>query len=437
MASYIKAMAKYKDIGKLGSGGFGEVWRVERETDNEAFAKKVLLDTSPEAVKRFQREVRILSKLDHPRIVKVVDTHLNNEPFWYLMPIYQRSLRGEFPAIVGDTQRIVNIISEILEGMQYAHEQGVIHRDLKPENILLNDDGDLVISDFGLGRAIDAKTTRATYTGEALGTLGYLAPEQAVSGKSADHRSDIYTIGRMIYEMFSGQSMLAIQDLTLLPVGIATIVDKSTKTDPDRRFQTMEELRLAFLSIVSTTGGQLPDERVKELLSQALVNGSLNGAEATELADVLAKVQDDTDLLHDVCMQLPGTAVTALWTANAVVTEVVIRRFVEQITSQGWGFDYTDEISGACVKLHNAIDAAEIRALLIMALLEVGGSHNRWHVMDLAASLVQATTESREALIVAHMLERAGDLVNALQGRVNLRTLNPAIREVLLRKGFE
>ena len=189
----------------------------------------------------------------------------------------------------------------------------------------------------------------------------------------------------------------------------------------------MEELRMAFISIVSTRGGPLPEERVRELLSQALVNGTLTDGEAVELAEHLAKAQEDTDLLHDVCMQLPLAAAEALWSVNPLVTEVIIRRFIGQITSQSWGFEYTDKIGQACVKLHNAIDSREIRALLIIAVLELGVGHNRWYVMDLAA------TEPREALVVAHALDKAGNLLSALEGRVELRNLNPEIREVLQR----
>lgn len=297
-------MSSYKDDSILGDGGFGEVWRVIRD-DGESFAKKVLNDNSPEAVKRFQREVRILSSLDHPRVISIVETFLVAEPYSYLMPIYERSLRDELPNLIGDETRINKIFSAILEGVDYAHQQGVIHRDLKPENVLLNNDDDLVISDFGLGRAIDAKTTRATLTGQGMGTLGYLPPEQVDSFKEADHRSDIYTLGRMLYEMYTGHSMLAPQDLSVLPVGVSMIVDRCTKREPDQRFQSVTDLRIAFQSFSSRRGETTANERARDLIARAITEQDLSKGELGELADLISRYQEDVDLLHELGMQAP------------------------------------------------------------------------------------------------------------------------------------
>ena len=185
----------------------------------------------------------LLSKLDHPRIIKIIDTHLDSEPYWYVMPLYKHSLEDELPRIIGDEARIVQIVSMVLEGMAYAHDQGIIHRDLKPANILMDYDDVIVITDFGLGRDVDSITTRLTYTGDGFGTQGYWAPEQVTDAKRADHLSDIFAMGRIIYVLFTGDPATAIQGLTRLPIGIAAIVEKSTKPDRNLRFQSMTELR--------------------------------------------------------------------------------------------------------------------------------------------------------------------------------------------------
>jgi serine/threonine protein kinase len=136
-------MAKYTDISEIGSGGFGKVFACRCDADGCKYAKKKLDEsTDSDALKRFSREVRILSTLDHPHIVKVLGKRLEKPPFFYIMPLYKRSLRAELPNIVADTQRIDSIFSRLLTAIEYAHSQGIIHRDLKPENILLNDDTD-------------------------------------------------------------------------------------------------------------------------------------------------------------------------------------------------------------------------------------------------------------------------------------------------------
>jgi len=189
-------MKKIVDLEELGRGGYGVVVKCQRAGEKHFLAKKILNTTDEEAIKRFGREVRILSKLDHPRIIKIEAAHLDGPYQWYVMPIYRSSLRALIPQIIADRDRIAVIFSAVLEGMAYAHEEGVIHRDLKPENVLLNDDSDLVLSDFGLGRSIDAQTSRMTTTGVILGTMGYMAPEQFGSAKHADQRTDIFALGQ-------------------------------------------------------------------------------------------------------------------------------------------------------------------------------------------------------------------------------------------------
>jgi len=422
-------MATYKDDSILGDGGFGEVWKVIRD-DGEAFAKKVLNDKSAEAVKRFQREVRILSSLDHPRIIPIVDTHLVSEPYSYFMPIYGASLRDELPNLIGDDPRIAKIFSSILDGIHYAHQQGVIHRDLKPENVLLNNDDDLVISDFGLGRAIDAKTTRATFTGQGMGTLGYLSPEQIDSAKDADHRSDIYTLGRMLYEMYSGHSILAPQDLSRLPVGVAIIVDKCTKREPDQRFQSVDDLRTAFETLAARRGRITANERARELAAKALTSDNLSDQELAELGELIIRYQEDVDLLHEIGMQLPVTILEALLAASATATEVLVRVFTGHVMSQSWGYEYTDKIADACSRLYRAIPSLGLRALLVRTLVEVGVSHNRFHVMDVAAAVIAAIEDDEQAREVAHELIKNREQLDPIGGRLDVGRLSPALREL-------
>src|ERR1035437_4115221 len=134
-------MATWTKKTKIGDGGFGVVYSCNRDGDSVLYALKELQAGSPpEAVERFITEVRILSSLDHPTIVKVHGKRLNSAPQFYVMPLYNRSLDGDLATLAGNETRIQPIFSAILNGVEYAHAQGVIHRDLKPLNVLMNSD---------------------------------------------------------------------------------------------------------------------------------------------------------------------------------------------------------------------------------------------------------------------------------------------------------
>lgn len=422
-------MTKFKDADKLGSGGFGVVMKCVRDNDGAIFAKKILVLEDVGSVKRFQREVRILSKLSHPNIVRVEAKRLEKAPYWYVMPLYSYSLRNVLPKLVGDRRRIADVFGGILEGMEYAHAQGVIHRDLKPENILMNSDTDIAISDFGLGRALDAVTSRATGTGAWIGTPGYMAPEQTHDAASADVRSDIFVLGRMLYELLTGDPPTAVQDAAKLPVGLAEIVKRCTRTNPDERFQSVSELRAAFDIVAVSQIKPSVEEELRALTGQLMAQGTVTGNQTERLAELVAGCQEDGTVLHEVAVKLPETVLAALYRRKPEIAKLLIRRFAEVATSQGWPFSYTDEIGAACARTFDAIDDPETRAIVAATALEVGANDNRFYVMDIAARLVAGVTDDRTALALAHALRPIRDKFWAIEERLKVNRLHPAIRE--------
>lgn len=424
-------MARYEDVRTIGSGGFGEVKKCRRVDDAKFFAKKILLENDTDSQDRFRREVRLLSKMDHPRVVKVIGSRLSEAPLWYIMPLYERSLADELPGIAGDEDRIRKIMMCVLEGMQYAHEQGVLHRDLKPHNILLNSDDDVVISDFGLGRALDALTTRATVTGERFGTPGYVAPEQAANAKNADERSDIFALGRIIYELHTGDNPSAVQDLTNVPPGMAAIIDRCTKTDPTKRFKSVADLRRAFKNLMTASDRESDDALIKALLSQAISQGEFSIDDLPKFAAAVERCKKDIDLLQEVCVGLPQAAITQLWQENQFLCEYVVNAFCNQVASQGWGFSYVDTLGNTLVRIFRAIDDADIRASVVYAIVEVSVSHNRFKVMGQAAQLVMASTAPADDLAVAEKLAEIRDQLRGLRESLNVGKLGPSVAALL------
>ena len=424
-------MATYTDEGAIGSGGFGEVFRCRRKEDEKVFAKKRLhADAGTDAIARFAREVRILSSLDHPNIVRVVGKKLSSLPYFCILPLYKRSLRVDLGSLIGDEDRIYLIFSAILNAIEYAHSEGVIHRDLKPENILLNDDNDVVVADFGLGRILTASSTRQTETGFKMGTPLYMPPEQLRDAKSADQRSDIYSLGRMLYELYSGELLSAVQTTTRLPTGIAYLVNKCTRQEPDERFQSASELKGAWHGLFD---GSLRGEELDEL--QSLIAelttsdpGTLKSIErATEL---FTKYHEDPDLLHETIMRMPASVLAAMFAVDSEPVTSALCRFAKLASEQGWGFSYTDRIADTCDGIHGAISAPEVRAAMIDCVMHVGVNHNRWHVLGIFKKLIESPKEGCDALAICDVLGRATTSVKrAAAAHVELARLHPSLKD--------
>ena len=219
-----KKLLNYRIEKLLGQGGMGEVYLAVHTEIGRKVAIKVIsphLAQDPRIQERFKREALILAKLNHPNIVQLYDYWAKpNEGLFLIMEYVEgvaldryihRVLRGPIP-----TRQAIEIFLQVLDAFQYAHENGVIHRDIKPSNILLRNDNVVKVLDFGIARIVTPDPTSGgeelalTKTGTTLGTVTYMSPEQlrAKSPADIDHRSDIYSLGVVLFEMLTGREML-------------------------------------------------------------------------------------------------------------------------------------------------------------------------------------------------------------------------------------
>jgi eukaryotic-like serine/threonine-protein kinase len=426
-------MPVYTDFRLLGSGGFGEVWLCKRKEDGRVFAKKKLLPgLGEDSTRRFREEVRLLHRLDHPNVVKVIGLHLQEAPYWYVMPRYQHTLKDTLRTIQDDGDRIAKVFGSILDAIEYTHGEGVIHRDLKPENVLMNSDDDLVVTDFGLGRVLDSASTRHTITGYPMGTPLYMAPEQMANAKNADERSDIFSLGRLLLELHAGELTSTATDTTSLDPGVAMVIDKCTRTNPDKRYQTVADLKQAWHYVSGTVAATSPHEELTKLIAQFSARSSVSPEHAERILEILTQFRMDTDLIHEAVMQLPPAAARLMLTANKESMRELINGFVGHVTSQGWGFSYTDKIAAQCRVLYESLADYEVRADLVLCVLDLGVGHNRFHVMDIAESLLEMKREVGESLAIADKLRGASRSLRAwVNERVSRAKLHPAILAAL------
>lgn len=236
-------MRRFRAHSPLDSGGFGQVDLVHCDPGGQIYARKMLLDDNqPESVARFRREVQALLQLDHPNIVKVVATRLRAPPYFFVMPYYPATLLTLLSN--GDLSKGDKLIlaGGILDGLEYAHESGTLHRDLKPSNVLVDPDTlQVALSDFGHCRRSDLESL--TRSGDLIGTLLYMSPEQLRDAKSVDERSDIFSVGRVLIELFGGTLETGKPPS---PTQLAVVTSRATAERAEARFQSVNELRDAF-----------------------------------------------------------------------------------------------------------------------------------------------------------------------------------------------
>lgn len=397
-------------------GGFGQVFKSRKKINGALqpgnYAKKKLIKNDAEAIERFRKEVRILKTLNHPRIIKVEGYNLKSEPYFFTMPLYKRSLVHELSFLKNDYPRIKIIMNNILEGVEYLHNEGVFHRDLKPANILIDTDSDLVISDFGLGLNLNSNSTRITYTGQFLGTFFYMAPEQYIDGKHIDGRADIYSLGRIIYEIFTGPLNDLNTDTLKLPPGINYVVQKCTESKPSDRFQTIVDLRQSFNASIDLLCGNINSTDISSLIKK-LKSKNIDSSTIDNLIQALSvlNIDEEVDLVHELMMTIPAESFVILLKKDPTLAKSMFSTFYNNIIGQGWPFNYTDSIAIQCERLYEAIKDIEMKSDIISLLLLLGISHNRFFVMDTFISLLYKIKETNEAIAVNNKLNTHKDLL--------------------------
>jgi serine/threonine protein kinase len=199
-----QTISHYKILALLGEGGMGVVYKAQDTTLDRFVALKFLpphLSASEQDKARFLQEARAAATLDHPNICTIYSIEEHDGQMFIVMQFVDGELlRTRMNGL--SMKQAIEIGMQVGEGLAAAHEKGIVHRDIKPENIMVRKDGIAQIMDFGLAKL--KGVSRLTKEGSTVGTAGYMSPEQ-VQGQDADHRSDIFSLGVLLYEMFTGR----------------------------------------------------------------------------------------------------------------------------------------------------------------------------------------------------------------------------------------
>ncbi|NNF07329.1 MAG: protein kinase [Candidatus Eisenbacteria bacterium] len=292
-------LANYKILSKLGEGGMGTVYLAEDQRLGRQVALKVVppeTSNDPERLARFEREARVVAGLNHPNIVVLhsVET-VEGTTFITMEYVDGKPLTAHLRPEGLALSQVLTIATPLADAIASAHKQGVTHRDLKPDNIMINDEGRVKVLDFGLAKLVEADQggdfdvtmdagNLATSEGMVLGTPAYMSPEQA-EGKPVDHRTDIFALGIILYQMVTGKrpfegdtrmsTLTAVirddpQPVTELVGGLPThlgrVIQRCLAKDPDRRYQTALDIRneLETISDELTSGASTPHQGVSQ-----------------------------------------------------------------------------------------------------------------------------------------------------------------------------
>lgn len=241
----------YKFIQFIERGGMGAVYKAVQKSLNRTVAVKLLpqVHRNKESfAERFKREAHALAQLNHPHIIGVHDFgETPDGQMYYVMEFVsgmdlQHLLKRDPP----EPRQILTIITQVCEALQFAHEHGIVHRDIKPANILVDERGNVKVADFGLAKVMGQQAVDYTATGMTIGTPDYIAPEALDQSKSIDHRADIYSLGVMIYELFTGHVPKGVWEPPSIrsgaDKGIDAVVSKAMQNNPEKRYQHVRDM---------------------------------------------------------------------------------------------------------------------------------------------------------------------------------------------------
>jgi len=357
---------------EIGRGGMSRVFRARDVRHDRDVALKLL---DPELAvtlgsDRFLREIRISSRLQHPNIVPLFDSGADGEFFWYTMPLVEgdtleRRIDRDGALPVDESVRIAR---QVATALAYAHRQGIVHRDIKPGNIMLT--GDVaVVTDFGVARAVDEARERMTATGLAIGSVAYMSPEQWTAGSEVDARSDIYSLGCVLYEMLTGSppftsgttSGYLAQHLSKPPAPLQDTrgpvpypseraLFRSLEKEPEHRFSDAAEFAEALVTAPGWRG--LATDVATDLWRRRVPHAFVAYLAATWGAVFLARV------LADRLMLSPDVPALVLASMVALLPSVILISYFHGGTGRAWP---RAERAGVAL---NAVGAAAILVLL-------------------------------------------------------------------------
>ena len=428
---------RYSVIEPVGRGGMGTVVKVEDRLDGSVLALKYChLDGANRA--RFAREARIMERITHTNVAPVLASNVDHDPPYLVMPLAERSLEDDLPALKGNEAEALRVFRQVCRGVQALHASGVIHRDLKPANVLRFAGGRAAVADFGLAKLDERDTTALTRTHEFRGTFAYSAPEQLLPAgtREADARTDVCQLGKMLYHMLTGLSP-ALIDPAAAPAGLAHVLLRATSLNPDDRYRNLGEfldaLRYYELSKEPRKHAREALENLAQQAEEGLRRRVYRSENVRSILGLLANLarhgpdgviegfdRVPRGLLPVMAALFPREFLPVLKDYAAAIRARVSRR----------KFAYAETVARRMKGVFRASNSPEIRAVALGTILVAAVELHRFAAIDVFNALLMEVQSIDLAIPIAEMLGMSAGHYQRVARQIPPDRLHPAIGEL-------
>ena len=420
----------------IGSGGFADVYsavdtRRKQNHPHAIVAIKVLRGLDDVKVRRrFQREIRLVAECNHPGVVRILNAGKDEHGrLWYAMPLAEGSLADEIDRFDGNDDAVLDVMRQICAAVAYVHDLGIYHRDITPRNILRVNRSAWALSDFGLAREAERKSTALTNTLQGVGTPCYAAPETMRGAKFAEAPADIFGLGKVLQHLVTGELPVE-DDLDLGRFRMA--VTTATRPKPTDRYESAAALLASVEMAARAPSTWQAEQEITDDLANRLRFKSPDDSAIAELISIAeaSSTSEAMENLHLVIPRMSSGSIRLAWRSYRHSFSRLLKAYSAVVATTGYEWNLCDTIADFWDQVVRTTADADILYLAVKALSELGESHNRWHVRDVLIGILQRVRNANDALAAAEALKEVSPSTVAwVFARSIDPSLHPTIRE--------